>query len=117
VELGQSPFLNILSEDKVRQTLRRMTRSPDARLTQDLAREVCQRAASKVYLAGSIAALGAQYVIGLDVLNCASGDALAREQVTAAGKEQILPALGRATAKLRKALGESFSSVQKFDVP
>jgi len=117
VDLGQSPFLNILSEDKVRQTLQQMTRSPTERLTQDLAREVCQRAGSKAYLAGSIAALGTQYVIGLEALNCASGDVLAREQVTAAGKEQVLPSLGQAAAKLRSEVGESLGSVQKFDVP
>ena len=117
VDLGQSPFLNIISEDKVRQTLQEMTRSPNERLTRDLAREVCQRAGSKAYLAGSIAALGTQYVIGLEALNCASGDVLAGEQVTAAGKEQVLPALGQAAAKLRNEVGESLSSVQKFDVP
>ena len=117
VGLGQSPFLNILSDEKTRQTLRQMTRSPDERLTQDLAREVCQRAGSKAYLAGSIAALGTQYVIGLEALNCASGDVLAREQVTAAGKEQVLPVLGQAAAKLRNEVGESVGSVQKFDVP
>jgi DNA-binding winged helix-turn-helix (wHTH) protein len=117
VGLGQSPFLKILSEDKVRQTLREMTRSPSERLTRDLAREVCQRAGSTAYLAGSIAALGTQYVIGLEALNCASGDVLAREQVTAAGKEQILPALGQAASRLRSEVGESLSSVQRFDVP
>jgi serine/threonine protein kinase/predicted Zn-dependent protease len=117
VDLGQSPFLNILSEDKVSQTLREMTRPANERLTRDLAREVCQRAGSKAYLAGSIAALGTQYVIGLEALNCASGDVLAREQVTAAGKEQVLPALGQAATKLRNEVGESLSSVQKFDVP
>jgi eukaryotic-like serine/threonine-protein kinase len=117
VDLGQSPFLNVLSEDKVRQTLQQMTRPPNERLTRDLAREVCQRTGSKAYLAGSIAALGTQYVIGLDAVNCASGDALARQQMTAAGKEQVLPALGQAAAKLRNEVGESLSSVQKFDVP
>jgi len=117
VDLGQSPFLNILSEEKIRETLREMTRQPNERLTQDLAREVCQRAGSKAYLAGSIAALGTQYVIGLEALNCASGDVLAREQVTAGGKEQVLPALGQAASKLRNDVGESLSSVQKFDVP
>ena len=117
VDLGQSPFLNILSGEKVRQTMRQMTRPPGERLTRDLAREVCQRAGSKAYLAGSIAMLGTQYVIGLDALNCASGDVLAREQVTAAGKEQVLPALGQAAAKLRNEVGESLSSVQKFGVP
>jgi tetratricopeptide (TPR) repeat protein len=117
VDLGQSPFLNILSEDKVRQTLREMTRSPDERLTRNLAREVCQRAGSKAYLAGSIVTLGTQYVIGLEALNCASGDVLAREQVTAGGKEQVLTVLGQAASKLRNEVGESLSSVQKFDVP
>jgi serine/threonine protein kinase/tetratricopeptide (TPR) repeat protein len=117
VDLGQSPFLNVLSEEKVRQTLQQMTRSPSERLTRDLAREVCQRAGSKAFLAGSIAALGTQYVIGLEALNCASGDVLAREQVTAAGKEQVLPALGQVASKLRNEVGESLSSVQKFDVP
>jgi eukaryotic-like serine/threonine-protein kinase len=117
VDLGQSPFLNILSEARVRQTLQQMTRSTSEKLTQDLAREVCQRAGSKVYLAGSIAALGTQYVIGLEALTCVSGDVLAREQVTATGKEQVLPALGQAAAKLRNEVGESLSSVQKFDVP
>ena len=117
VGLGQSPFLNILSEDKVRQTLQQMTRSPNERVTQDLAREVCQRTESKAYLAGSIAALGTQYVIGLEALNCASGDVLAREQVKAAGKEQVLAALGKAAARLRNEVGESLSSVRRFDVP
>jgi DNA-binding winged helix-turn-helix (wHTH) protein/tetratricopeptide (TPR) repeat protein len=117
VDLGQSPFLKILSEDKVRQTLREMTRSPSERLTRDLAREVCQRTGSKAYLAGSIAALGTQYVIGLEALNCASGEVLARQQVTAAGKEEIIPALGQAASRLRSEVGESLSSVQKFDVP
>jgi eukaryotic-like serine/threonine-protein kinase len=117
VDLGQSPFMNILSEAQVRQTLRQMTRSPGERLTRDLAREVCLRAGSKAYLAGSIAALGTQYVIGLEAQNCANGDVLAREQVTATSKEQVLPALGQAAAKLRNEVGESLSSVQKFDVP
>jgi eukaryotic-like serine/threonine-protein kinase len=117
VDLGQSPFLNILSDERVRQILMEMTRSPDERLTRDLAREVCQRAAGKAYLAGSIAALGAQYVIGLEALNCASGDTLAREQTTAAGKEQVLPILGQAASRFRRELGESLGSVQKFDVP
>ena len=117
VDLGQSPFLGIVSEETVRQTLRQMTRSGNERLTQDLAREVCQRTGSKAYLAGSIAALGTQYVIGLEALNCTSGEVLAREQVMAAGKEHVLLVLGQGVAKLRNELGESLSSVQKFDVP
>jgi tetratricopeptide (TPR) repeat protein/predicted Ser/Thr protein kinase len=116
VDLGQSPFLNILSDTQVRQTLRQMTRPANERLTQDLAREVCVRAASKAYLTGSIAALGNQYVIGLEALNCASGDVLAQELVTAPSKEKVLDALGQAAARLRNQVGESLSSVQKFDV-
>jgi tetratricopeptide (TPR) repeat protein/class 3 adenylate cyclase len=117
VDLRQSPYLNILSENKVNLTLQEMTHSPRERLTQDLAREVCQRTGSKAYLAGSIAELGTQYVINLEALNCETGDVLAQEQVTASGKEQVVPALGRAASKLRNRLGESLSSVQKYDVP
>ncbi len=117
VDLAQSPFLNILSEAQVRQTLRQMTRSPDEPLTNDLATEVCQRAGGKVYLAGSVATLGTQYVISLEAVSCESGDVLAREQITAAGKERVLAALGEAAAKLRNEVGESLSSVQRFDVP
>ena len=117
VDLAQSPFLNVLSEDKVRQMLQQMTRSPSERLTRDLAREVCQRAGSKAYLAGSIAALGNQYVIGLNAVNCQTGDSLTEEQERATGKEQVLAAIDKAAAKLRNELGESLSSVQKFDVP
>jgi tetratricopeptide (TPR) repeat protein len=117
VDLGQSPFLNILSEDKVRQILGRMTRPAETRLTADVAREVCQRAGSKAYLAGSIASLGSQYVLGLNAVNCASGDVLAREQAAAASKEQVLVALQRAATKLRGELGESLRSIQRFDTP
>jgi len=117
VDLGQSPFLNVLSDERVRHTLREMTRSSNERLTPDLAREVCQRAGSKAYLTGSIAALGSQYVIGLEALNCATGEVLTREQTTATGKERVLPALGQAASKLRKEVGESLSSIEKFNVP
>ena len=94
-----------------------MTRPPDTKLTPDVARELCQRADSKAYIAGSIASLGSQYVLGLKVVNCQSGDVLAQEQATAAGKEKVLDALGEAASKLRGELGESLPSVQKFDVP
>jgi len=117
VDLGQSPFLNALSDTQVREVLRQMTRSPNEKLTPDVAREVCQRAGSKAYVAGSIAALGAQYVVGLNAVNCQTGDSLAEDQERATGKEQVLPALDRAAKKLREALGESLSSVRKFDVP
>jgi eukaryotic-like serine/threonine-protein kinase len=117
VGLNQSPFLNVLSDNKVAATLKLMTRPPDTRLTPDVARELCQRTDSKAYLTGSIASLGSQYVLGLKAANCQSGDPLAEEQVTAASKEKVLDALGEAATKLRGELGESLATVQKFDVP
>jgi len=117
VELSQSPYLNILSEAKVGLLLRLMTKPADTRLTPDVARDLCQRAGSKAYITGSIAQLGNQYVMTLDALNCQTGDVLAREQVTAAGKEQVLRELGVGGTKLRAKLGESLSTVQRFDTP
>ena len=117
VQLGQSPLLNILPEQKVRSALKEMTRSPDEALTASLAQEVCERTASKAYIAGSIANLGGHYVIGLNAINCATGDALAREQTEAADKQQVLAALGSVAERLRNKLGESLNSIQKFDVP
>jgi tetratricopeptide (TPR) repeat protein/predicted Ser/Thr protein kinase len=117
VSLNQSPFLNVLSESAVANTLKLMTKPPDTRLTPDVARELCQRAGSKAYIAGSLASLGSQYVLGLKVVNCQSGDTMALEQATAAGKEKVLDALGQTASKLRGELGESLASVQKLDVP
>jgi len=117
VSLNQSPFLNVLPENKVAATLKLMTRPRDTKLTPEVARELCQRAGSKAYLAGSIASLGSQYVLGLKAVNCQSGDPLAEQQVTAASKEKVLDALGEAASKLRGELGESLATVQKFDVP
>jgi eukaryotic-like serine/threonine-protein kinase len=117
VSLNQSPFLNVLSENKVAATLRLMARPADTKLTADVARELCQRAGSKAYLAGSIASLGSQYVLGLKVVNCQSGDMLVQEQATAAAKEKVLNVLGEAASKLRGELGESLASVQKLDAP
>jgi serine/threonine protein kinase/tetratricopeptide (TPR) repeat protein len=117
VSLNQSPFLNVLPDNKVAATLKLMTRPRDTKLTPEVARELCQRAGSNVYLAGSIASLGSQYVLGLKAVNCQSGDPLAEQQVTAAGKEKVLDALGEAASKLRTELGESLATVQRFDVP
>ncbi len=117
VSLNQSPFLNVLSDNRVAATLKLMTRPPDTKLTPDVVRELCQRAGSKAYIAGSIASLGSQYVLGLKVVNCQSGDTLAQEQATATAKEKVLDALGEAASKLRSELGESLATVQKFDVP
>jgi tetratricopeptide (TPR) repeat protein/predicted Ser/Thr protein kinase len=117
VQLEQSPYLNILSERKVAATLRLMGRSPDQPITGEVARELCQRVGSKAMLAGSIASLGNQYVIGLNAINCGTGDALVKEQAQAVGKEDVLKALGKATTDIRSKLGESLGSVQKFATP
>jgi Flp pilus assembly protein TadD len=116
VALRQSPFLTLLSEGKVSATLQQMTR-PGAKLTPELAHEVCQRSSSKAYISGAIGSLGSDYVIGLKAVNCQNGDTLAQQQVTAASKEKVLDSLGEAAAKLRSEMGESLATVQKFDVP
>jgi hypothetical protein len=117
VALNQSPFLNVLPENKVAATLKLMSRPAGTKLTPEVTRELCQRAGSKASIAGSIASLGSQYVLGLKAVNCQSGDPLAEKQVTAASKEKVLDALGEAASKLRTDLGESLATVQKFDVP
>jgi serine/threonine protein kinase/tetratricopeptide (TPR) repeat protein len=117
VALHQSPFLNLLSDDRVGATLKLMTRPANTPLTPEVTREVCQRAGSKAYIAGSIGSLGSEFVLGLKAVNCQNGDTLAQEQVTAASKEKVLGALGEAASKLRGELGESLATVQKFDVP
>ncbi|HEY5175316.1 MAG TPA: protein kinase [Terriglobales bacterium] len=117
VQLGQSPFLNILSDARIRGTLKLMAKPPGTKLTPDVARDLCQRAGAKAYVSGAIGSLGSQYVIGLDAVNCTTGDLLAQEQVTAENKEHVLKALGEAATKLREKLGESLSTVEKFDTP
>ena len=117
VQLEQSPFLNIFPQERVRDTLRYMGRSSDERLTPDLARQICQRESIKAVLNGSIATLGSQYVVGVDAVNCQTGDTLAREQVEVDKKEQVLGAVGKAASSLRGKLGESLASIKKFDAP
>jgi serine/threonine protein kinase/tetratricopeptide (TPR) repeat protein len=117
VSLRQSPFLNVLSDSEVAKTLQQMTRPASTKLTPEIARELCLRAGSKVYIAGSVGSLGSEYVLALKAVNCQSGDTLGQEQVTAASKEKVLDALGEAASKLRGELGESLAMVQKFDVP
>jgi eukaryotic-like serine/threonine-protein kinase len=117
VQLAQSPFLNILSSARTRATLKLMAKPPGTRLTPDVASDLCQRAGGKAYISGSIASLGRQYVIGLDAINCKTGDPLAQGQVTAEDKEHILKALDEAATNLRGKLGESLSTVEKFDAP
>ena len=117
VQLEQSPFLSLVSDQRVQQVLRLMGQSPEARLTPELARDLCQRTASAAVLEGSIASLGSEYVLGLRATNCHTGDILGEEQVRATGKEQVLTALDKAAAKLREKLGESAKSLQAFDTP
>jgi serine/threonine protein kinase/tetratricopeptide (TPR) repeat protein len=117
VQLDQSPYLNILPESRLREALRFMGRSPDERVSNDVAREICLRAGVKAMLTGSISSLGSHYVITLTAVNAQTGDALAREQTEAESKEQVLKALDRAASSLRRKLGESLGSVQKFATP
>jgi eukaryotic-like serine/threonine-protein kinase len=117
VQLGQSPFLNILSDRKVGETLRLMGRQPGDRITRDVAGELCVRTGSKAILLGSISNLGGQYVVGIDAVSCNTGDTLAKEQEEAATKQDVLKALSKAASSLRGKLGESLASIQKFDVP
>jgi eukaryotic-like serine/threonine-protein kinase len=117
VQLEQSPYLNIVPDQTIRKTLQFMGRPADERVAGGVAREICEREHIKAMLSGSIATLGSQYVVALDATNCATGDSLAREQVTAASKEAVLPAVGKAASSLRGKLGESLASIQKFDTP
>ncbi|MGA2458886.1 MAG: protein kinase, partial [Terriglobales bacterium] len=117
VDLEQSPFLNILSDRKVGETLKLMGRSPTEHVTPDVARELCLRTGSKAVLGGSISNLGSQYIVGLDAVACNTGDNLAKEQAEAPSKEGVLKALTTAATAMRARLGESLASVQKFDVP
>jgi tetratricopeptide (TPR) repeat protein len=117
VQLEQSPFLALVSERKVNETLKLMGRPAGDRLTPEVTREVCQRTSSKAMLTGSIAGLGSQYVIGLKAVSCNTGDVLAEAQEQAAAKEAVLKALDAAAVSLRSRLGESLSSVQKYATP
>jgi tetratricopeptide (TPR) repeat protein len=117
LSLEQSPFFKVLSDSAIAGTLQQMTRPTGTQLTADVTRELCQRAGSKAYLVGSIGTLGSRYVLGLKAVNCQNGDTLAEEQSFSASKDKVLDALGAAASKLRRELGESLTSVQKFDVP
>jgi eukaryotic-like serine/threonine-protein kinase len=116
-QLEQTPFLKLISDDQINGMLRMMEKPPGTRLTEDVAREVCQRTNATATIEGSIATLGNQYVLGLNAVNCRTGEALANEQVTADGKEKVLPALNNAASELRSKLGESHASLEAHDVP
>ena len=117
VQLEQSPFLSLIEDDRIRQVLREMGQPAGARLTPAVARELCVRTASTAVLDGSIAPLGSQYVLGLRARDCAGGKVLAEEQVQAARKEDVLPALDQMAGKFRTQVGESLASVEKYDTP
>ena len=117
VQLEQSPFLNILSDQRISEELRFMGMPGDVRLSADVARQVCQRTGSKVMLTGSISGLGGHYIIRLNSIDCATGDSLASEQADADSRDRVLKALGAATKRMREKLGESLASLQKYDTP
>jgi len=117
VQLEQSPFLSLISDQRTRQTLQLMGRPPDSKLTPEIARELCERTASKADLSGTISNIGSQYVLGINAVNCQTGDTLAQEQATADSKEHVLGALGSAATKLREKLGESLKTVHKLATP
>ena len=113
VQLEQSPFLSLISDERIRRTLGLMGRSPDAPLTGDVAREVCERTGSVAVLEGSIAALGTEYVLGLRASHCRTGNVLAEDQVQAARKEEVLKALSQIAKTFRTRVGESLATVEK----
>jgi eukaryotic-like serine/threonine-protein kinase len=116
-QLDQSPFLSIVSRERVRETLQYMNRSPDDRVDGGVGREICQRLGVKAMLAGSIAPMGSHYVIGLQATACQSGETIASEQEQVTSREEVLSGLGRATARIRAKLGESLRSIQQFNMP
>jgi tetratricopeptide (TPR) repeat protein len=117
VKLEESPFLSIVSDQQVRETLRLMERSPDEPITAEVGQEICQREGIKAMIVGEIAPLGSSYVITLNALNCHSGDSLARELAQATSKEEVLDALDQVASTVRRKLGESLASIEKFDTP
>ena len=117
VQLEQSPFLSIISDEQIHQTLQMMEQKPDAKLTPEIVRELCQRAGSAADLEGSIGQIGTEYLLTLKAVNCASGQTLASTEAEASDKNHVLDALGKTASEMRKKLGESLSTVQKFDTP
>ena len=116
-QLGQSPFLDIFSEDRVRESLRFMNQSPDTRVTREVAKDICERQGIKAMLVGSISGIGSHYIVSVEALNSHTGDMIASEQFEADGKDQVLKSLGPAATRLREKLGESLNTIKKFDAP
>jgi eukaryotic-like serine/threonine-protein kinase len=117
VDLQQSPFLNVVPDQKLREALQLMGKTPEERISNAIGREICLRNGIKAMLTGSISSLGREYVISLDAVSAATGDSLGREQAQASRKEDVLNTLGKAASAMRQKLGESLTSVQKFDKP
>ena len=117
IEFRQSPFLNVLPDAQVRETLKMMARPADQRITREVARDLCARTGSSTVLDGTISTIGGHYLLSVDATACRTGETLASERGEAVRKEGVLTALGRAASRLRTALGESLPSVQKFEVP
>ena len=117
VQLEQSPFLSIISDQQIQQTLQMMGQKPDVKLTPEIAREICQRTGSAAALDGSITQIGTPYLLTLKTVNCSNGETLASTEVQASDKNHVLDALGKTASEMRNKLGESLSTVQKFDTP
>jgi len=115
--INQSPGLNVIADEKVTWTLQKMVRPADTALVPEVAREVCQRANIRSYIAGSVTPVGDQYIVGLKAMNCRSGDVLAQEQATASSKQRVLAALDSAAVKLRSELAASLAKLPKLDIP
>jgi len=117
VQLEQSPFLSIISDQQIQQTLQMMSQKPDAKLTPEIARELCQRTASAAVLEGSIAQIGTPYLLTVKAVNCSDGETLASTEAQASDKDHVLDALGKTASEMRNKLGESLGTLQKFDTP
>src|SRR5262249_25568267 len=117
IQLEQSPYLSLISDERIQQSLRLMGRPADARVTSDVAGEICERTGSAAVLEGSIRTLGSQYVLGLRAKRCGSGEILDEEQMQAAKKEDVLPALSQVARKFRTRIGESLATVQTHATP
>ena len=117
VKLEESPYINVFPDERIRVTLERMQRPSDERVTRAVGREICQRQGIKAMMTGEIASLGESYVVNLDAIDCQTGDSLVREQITAESKEAVIPALGKAASSMRRGLGESLASLERYDAP
>jgi tetratricopeptide (TPR) repeat protein len=117
VQLEQSPFLSIVSDQQIQQTLKMMGLKPDAKLTPEIARELCQRTGSTAVLDGSIAQIGTPYLLTVKAINCSNGETLASTETQASDKNLVLDALGKTASEMRRKLGESLSTIQRFDTP